>query len=269
MKLILIYILTILRSLFSYKDISDARSMDGLLKTEAEVFEMDDAFALTNETAVIDKDIIYAADIDLSGKKISCLGDSLTEGVGSDKNEYGNYISYCDYLQNALNCNVKNYGIGGSSFNAGGYEPFVKRMYSIPRDSDIIIVMGGYNDYFEGTERYGNYDEEGTYRCAVKASMEYFSSEYPDSDIFYVLMYKPRETANNAYPFEAYIKAQKDMANEYGINLINIYDTEFLDSNNEDVKNEYFYDSVHLKNKGYELLGNRIAVELLKYYKDK
>lgn len=68
--------------------------------------------------------------------KIICLGDSFTEGFLVDKN-------YTDYLKEAGN-QVINLGINGDRTKG-----MLKRFK--PVESDILVVFGGTNDFFDST----------------------------------------------------------------------------------------------------------------------
>ena len=79
----------------------------------------------------------------LEGKVISCLGDSITQGVGN------NDVSWAHYLQDILPVKrINNYGIAGTRITKGtGWDqPFVDRYDQMDPESDIIIVYGGIND---------------------------------------------------------------------------------------------------------------------------
>ena len=87
----------------------------------------------------------------LKGKKITCIGDSITYGNGGSYKEDGTQISYCDYLSQILSAEVINLGVGGAAI--GDYwdeNSLILRWHQIPHDSDIIIIYGGVNDYFIG-----------------------------------------------------------------------------------------------------------------------
>ena len=79
----------------------------------------------------------------LEGKVISCLGDSITQGVGN------NGVSWAHYLKDMLPVKrINNYGIAGTRITKGpGWDqPFVDRYDSMDPESDIIIIFGGIND---------------------------------------------------------------------------------------------------------------------------
>ena len=90
--------------------------------------------------------------MELKGKTIDFLGDSLTEGLylKDNGNRYDNYIARTCGLKKA-----NNYGIGGTriAFQSRPSEKakhdldFCGRCYLMDPDADIIVVFGGTNDY--------------------------------------------------------------------------------------------------------------------------
>ena len=89
--------------------------------------------------------------MELKGKKIYFLGDSITEGVGASDTEHC-YVSVFGKLSGAV---VKNYGISATRIacqteNLTTKEPdlsFVNRADSMDSDADVVVVFGGTNDF--------------------------------------------------------------------------------------------------------------------------
>ena len=100
--------------------------------------------------------------MELKGKIIDFLGDSITEGVGVDdrvNHRYDNIMKKEYGLKE-----VYNYGIGGSRF-AHQSKPSIKprhdlcfcgRVYDLNKSADIIVVYGAVNDYLHGDAPIGS-----------------------------------------------------------------------------------------------------------------
>ena len=76
-----------------------------------------------------------------SGKKVNCLGDSITYGAGGKSWTYfiGDLIGASE---------VRNYGVSGSSIQDDGRKQgFINRYSNMSNDADLIIVWGGVNDH--------------------------------------------------------------------------------------------------------------------------
>ena len=99
--------------------------------------------------------------VDFSGKKIACLGDSITAAANLEGEAGYLSYSYPSVLKELLGAEeVYNLGIGGSSIGRYWSDAFVERYKQIPEDTDIIIVMGGTNDGFCLSEKeFGNFTE--------------------------------------------------------------------------------------------------------------
>ena len=76
-----------------------------------------------------------------SGKKVNCLGDSITYGAGG--------TSWTNFIGNLIGASeVRNYGVNGSSIQDDGKnQGFINRYSNMDNDADLIIVWGGVNDH--------------------------------------------------------------------------------------------------------------------------
>ena len=92
--------------------------------------------------------------MDLNGKKINILGDSITVGVGTSGAPY----RYIDRIADACGAECQNYGISGSriakqrvpSENPRFDLYFASRVEQMDADADVVIVFGGTNDFGHG-----------------------------------------------------------------------------------------------------------------------
>lgn len=238
---------------------------------EIEAIErQEDSLNKTLKINAKDLAIITTSDIDFSDKKITCIGDSITYGNGGSDDGYGNKISYCNFLSEELKCQVINLGIGGSAI--GDYwdeTSLIRRWEAIPQDSDIIIVFAGINDFFIGPDDYGSIDENNTFCHDSYCLLNNIKNNYPNADIFVVTTYKNQ--AENWEPFQTYdMKQYMDTlmtyADELGLNIIDLYDSGFLNSQIPEIKKNYVPDDVHPNDNGNKILAERIASELILYY---
>lgn len=93
------------------------------------------------------------------GRKVAFIGDSITEGVGTDK-------AYHAYLAEWLGITALNYGVNGAQ--TSDMRAFAARLKEEHPDVDAIFVFGGTNDFNDGipmgsffTERYEKVDHNG------------------------------------------------------------------------------------------------------------
>lgn len=206
----------------------------------------------------------FLSEVDIN--KVSCLGDSITYGNGGSDDGMGNKISYCNYLSDILDCEVINLGIGGTAI--GDYwdeNSFILRWNAIPDDSDIIIIFGGVNDYFIGN--YGDASKaDKTFTGDCYKLFENINNKYINSDIYVVLNFKNESEYWDDFvdhDLSKYMELEKQYADEFNFKVINLYESEFLNSNDLDIHNEFIPDGIHPNDAGNKILAREIATQIL------
>lgn len=214
--------------------------------------------------------------IDFSGKKIACLGDSITAASNLDSEEDYQQYSYPANLKELLGAEeVYNLGIGGSSIGRYWADAFVDRYQDIPEDVDIIIVMGGTNDGFcVADKEFGSINERAyrTFCGDLDELMRGLREDYPDADIFFATPL-PNILQDYLMSERDYLLPQKNfadviltLAREYDYEVIDLYNSNLLDSHDANIVAEYMPDGVHGNHEGYRILAEHFAAELVRYY---
>lgn len=217
--------------------------------------------------------------MDFSGKKIACLGDSITAAANLEKEE--NYLSYAypSVLKEILGAEeVYNLGIGGSSIGRYWSDAFVERYAQIPEDTDIIIVMGGTNDGFCLSEKeLGSLTQRKsrTFCGDLDELMRGLKEKYPDADIFFATPL-PNILQDYLMRERTYLLPQKTMADViltlsavHDFPVIDLYNSNILDSHDADILTDYMPDGVHANKEGYRILAEHMAAEIVRYYEEK
>lgn len=220
-----------------------------------------------------DKEILNANTYDFSSMKIACLGDSLTEGSNLDDLENYQQYSYPSVLKNLLNAEeVYNLGIGGSSYGRYWDQAFVDRYKEIPQDTDIIVIMGGTNDGFAASEKeLGSLAQKAsrTFYGDVDELMRGLKADYPSAKIIFVtplpniLHDYLRTEREYLLPQKVFVNAIKELAAAHEIDVIDLYNSNILDTHDTDVISSFMPDGVHGNQDGYQILAEHIAAEMI------
>lgn len=230
----------------------------------------------TSRQSRLDRDTIAGKKADFSQVSIACLGDSITEAANlSDLENYRQY-SYPTRLGELLGAEkVTNLGIGGSSIGRYWDQAFVDRYREIPQDTDLILVMGGTNDGFcLSQEELGSMQERKarTFIGDLDELLGGLKENYPNARVVLatplpnVLHDILRKERDYLLPQSVLVNAMKELAAEHGIPVIDLYNSNILDTHDAAVIYNYMPDGVHCNAQGYTLLAEHFAAELIRMY---
>lgn len=229
-----------------------------------------------------DKMVIENNTVSFKGVKITVMGDSISAGSNLDEEDSAKY-NWPKLMGEILGCEVVNQSIGGSSVSScATTDPMVERWSSIPTDSDIIIVFGGTNDcLFETRDQFGNLEyefrmNEDTFCGDLDRMLSAMKWKYKDNiDDHYVKMIyvNPPSTILNdgvvavdptKYVAQwEYAQAINEMAPNYGFDVIDLYNTNFLNSHDYKINSEFILDGVHGNIAAYQILAEHMASEII------
>ena len=221
-----------------------------------------------------DQVVIGQSTLDFSDKKIACLGDSITQAANLESMEDYQQYSYPTKLTEILGAEeVVNLGIGGSSIGRYWQDAFVDRYMDIPEDTDLILVMGGTNDGFcLHRENVGNFEERSprTLIGDLDELMRGLKENYPDAEVVFVtplpnvlhdILRKERPELMSQ---RVIVDSMIVLAKEYEFDVIDLYDSNLLDSHDAAVISNYMPDGVHCNPDGYRILAEHIAADLIR-----
>ena len=221
-----------------------------------------------------DQVVIGQSTLDFSDKKIACLGDSITQAANLESMEDYQQYSYPTKLTEILGAEeVVNLGIGGSSIGRYWQDAFVDRYMDIPEDTDLILVMGGTNDGFcLHRENVGNFEERSSRTLIgdLDELMRGLKENYPDAEVVFVtplpnvlhdILRKDRPELMSQ---RVIVDSMIALAKEYEFDVIDLYDSNLLDSHDAAVISNYMPDGVHCNPDGYRILAEHIAADLIR-----
>ena len=212
--------------------------------------------------------------MELQGKKIVFLGDSITEGVGASSAE----TKYVSVLEK--NCGLAaayNHGISGTRFakqkkpseNARWDLDFVSRVKELERDADAVVVFGGTNDFGHGDAPLGTFGDtsEDSFYGSCSVLMRSLIERYPDVPIIFLTpLHRTGETTLTneigleRVPLADYAEAIRKTANAYSLPVLDLYAMSGMQPEVEAQNRLYFADGLHPSDAGHrriaELLEN-------------
>lgn len=213
--------------------------------------------------------------MDLKGKKVIFLGDSITEGVGASDGEH----KYTSVFERKTGAEVVNYGISGTRIakqkTPSLYErfdlDFNGRCLSMDEDADIVVVFGGTNDFGHGDAEFGNLGDtdEYTFCGAMRSLLEKLINRYPTSTI---VVMTPLHRLGEKDPFNEiglkhhllseYVKAEKEIAAEYSVPVLDLWSTSGIQPMIPVQMEKYTSDGLHPNDRGHEKIADMLAAFL-------
>ena len=204
----------------------------------------------------------------LQGKKINFLGDSITEGVGVSCHEktYHQLIKAKHGLADAVN-----YGVSGSriakQIDPPDTEPvewdFCYRARQMEKDADIIVILGGTNDYGHGNAPFGTFaDRDRTTFCgALHELYSYLVETYPEAII---AVCTPTHRGDEDTPdgkgkvLRDYVEAIRQTAEYYSLPVIDLYASSGIQPKVDIMREKFMPDGLHPSDAGHELIANKL-----------
>ena len=210
--------------------------------------------------------------MELKGKKIVFLGDSITEGACATSLDK----SYWGVLGSLSGAIVRGYGIGGTRIAEQMVKtdapedklPFITRVDKMDEDADIVVVFGGTNDYGHGDAPLGKMTDrtDDTFYGAMHNLCKALIERYPNSLIVIMTpMHRTNEESlvnergvRNVATLKEYVYAEKQVAEYYRLPILDMYAMGYLNPNVPIIKKIYMTDGLHPNDAGHELIAKRL-----------
>lgn len=211
--------------------------------------------------------------MDIKGKKINFLGDSITQGVGvtDSANIYHARLAKEFGLTAA-----RNYGISGTRI-ARQQAPtdeiwdqdFISRVDLMDPDADIIVVFGGTNDFGHGDAPLGVMSDRTpqTFYGACHVLCEKLINRYPEALILFMTpLHRTNEDnprgdgwKEERGPLKVYINILKEVLEYYSIPTLDLWSVSSIQPKVDIVREKYCPDGLHPNDAGHALIASRLA----------
>lgn len=189
----------------------------------------------------------------LYGKTIVGKGDSILNGANDTTGKRG----WLGRIAEKNNMTMYNEAKNGAliSYKEGQYHCIVNNISNLP-NGDYFIFEGGANDYFnriplgEITTDYTGELDISTFCGAFESVCRQAISKYKGKKIGYIVVYKLLTSYEDRVAQAQYFDKAKEICRKYSIKYLDLFNTSATDYNTTP---EYFYDTVHYNEKGYDV----------------
>lgn len=205
--------------------------------------------------------------MELKGKKIVFLGDSITEGVGVPSVDY----VYWNLVGQRSGAEVYGYGIGGTRIapnHLPGYDDYIDsnwfgtRVEQMIPDADVVVVFGGTNDFGHGDAPMGTMKDrtEDTFCGACHVLMQKLINRYPNARL--VVMTPLHRIGEEMMPFNEagvrragvlrdYVNVIRQVAEFYSAPVVDLFAQSGLQPRVQILKERYMPDGLHPNQDGH------------------
>lgn len=214
--------------------------------------------------------------MELKGKKILFLGDSITEGCGTS----GEGHKFSDLIAKKEGAICYNYGIGGTriayqrkpSENARWDLNFIDRVEEMEAEADIVVVFGGTNDYGHGDAAVGCFEDRTpwTFYGAAHTLVTKLINRYPTAKLVFLTPLHRREEAKCAVKgglevsvtLKQYVDALREVLEYYAIPTLDLFKYGRMQPAVPIIQETYMPDALHPNDAGHVLLAESITAFL-------
>ena len=212
--------------------------------------------------------------MELKGKKILFLGDSITEGVGASCPEN----AYWRVFGRNTQAEVWADGRSGTRI-APQLRPdewdshphnvhYGARVADMPAEADGVVVFGGTNDFGHGDAPLGKMSdrEETSFYGALHQLCQALIAKYPLAEIvLFTPLHRLGEDApinergiRNVAPLSGYAAVIREVAAYYGLPVLDLYATSGIQPRVDIIRQAFAPDGLHPNDAGHARIARRL-----------
>ncbi len=210
--------------------------------------------------------------MELAGKRILFLGDSITEGHGTTSPE----ALFWRVLERRTGARCLGIGIGGTRI-APNRAPsaiarhdmyFGSRVAALPEEADIVAVFGGTNDFGHGDAPLGTPESrgDGSFCAALHQLFTDLIDKYPSALIFAMTpLHRLSENSmlndrglRQPCALSGYVDAILQIAGFYGIPVLDLFRVSGIQPAVPALREKYMPDGLHPNDAGHLRIAERL-----------
>ena len=223
-----------------------------------------------------------------AGKRVVCLGDSLTFGnTGTVEEGSRNANSWVTHLQRLCGfASVTNAGDSGSRLVLGRDDSFSLRVRDLP-EADLYVVMGGINDAIFASplgapgQTYAS-DEEmaSTFYGAVEYLIRTLTAQHPEARVVFLLppkycispdLYQTASAYDSGmanrlgYTQKDYMDAIREVCGRFSVPVRDLFNESGISPYLEEHRRAWLGDGLHYRIAGYQRLAETVIAPFLNH----
>lgn len=210
--------------------------------------------------------------MDLAGKKIAFLGDSITEGCGTSSLEH----TFWNVLGQKTGAQVFGYGIGGTRIapqrvpsDPRADQDFISRVDGMIPDADVVVVFGGTNDFGHGDAPFGTRGDQTseTFCGALHVLFTKLYERYPAAQLVVMTpTHRLSETDSVMNEFgvrrsgnlRAYVQAIRDTAEDFAVPVLDLFRVSGIQPSVPALREAYMPDGLHPNDAGHAKIADKL-----------
>ena len=204
--------------------------------------------------------------MELKGRTINFLGDSITEGKGvlDPQNRF------VDRIAAEGECFCRNYGVGGTRIarQSKASDPtrydldYNARFLCMDHNADLLVVFGGTNDFGHGDAPMGSKGDSGVYTFygAVQSLYTSIRTRYDSNQVIILTplhRFRPEEESMEPRLVE-YVDVIRELAIENHFHVLDLYHDSKIHPRLNHVREMLVPDGLHPNDEGHQILAEEI-----------